>query len=88
MMDKIKRSNKMAHELDDTVLSQLDELLVEAGFDGLGAALTVLLNEVIPTLTEPATCRLVVGLWGDGVTGETQDRNLALRWGNLNARLI
>ena len=37
----------MAHELDDTVLSQLYELLVEAGFDGLGAALTVLLNEVM-----------------------------------------
>ncbi len=36
----------MAHELDDTVLSQLYELLVEAGFDGLAEALTVLLNEV------------------------------------------
>ena len=37
----------MAHEIDDNVLSQLYEVLVDAGFDGLGEALTVLLNEVM-----------------------------------------
>ena len=37
----------MAHQRDDNVLSQLYEVLVDAGFDGLAEALTLLLNEVM-----------------------------------------
>jgi putative transposase len=47
MIVKIKRSNKMAHEVDDSVLSQVYEVLVDSGFDGLVEALTLLLNEVM-----------------------------------------
>jgi hypothetical protein len=44
MMVKIKRSNKMAHQMDDIVLSQVHEVLVEAGFDGLAETMTLLLK--------------------------------------------
>ena len=37
----------MAHEMDDNVLSQVYEVLVDSGFDGLAEALTLLLNEVM-----------------------------------------
>ncbi len=37
----------MAHEMDDNVLSQVYEVLVDTGFDGLAEALTLLLNEVM-----------------------------------------
>ena len=37
----------MAHEMDDNVLSQVYEVLVDTGFDGLAEALALLLNEVM-----------------------------------------
>ena len=37
----------MAHQMDDNVLSQVYEVLVDAGFDGLAEAMTLLLNEVM-----------------------------------------
>ena len=37
----------MTHQTDDNVLSQVYEVLAEAGFAGLAEALTLLLNEMM-----------------------------------------
>ena len=37
----------MTHQTQATALDQITELLAEHGFDGLGRAVTVLLNEVM-----------------------------------------
>jgi hypothetical protein len=47
MIVKIKRSSKMAHQMADNELSQVYEVLVDAGFDGLAETVTLLLNEVM-----------------------------------------